>query len=108
MADRLTVYDPEFGRHKVRIDGHLFVTEPGVKLDDVWVSGGTEWLMGEVVDKVAELEHFLRVEVQQTALRQEDKFNPFYDGVCVGCTEAAKLGDNHMKFCQRLLEILAK
>lgn len=108
MADRLTVFDPSLGRHKVRIDEHLIVTEPGVKLNDVWVSGGAEWLVGDVVDRVAALEHFIEFEIQQNTAWQMDKYNPCYDGVCVGATEAAELRRKHIEFCQRLLKILKK
>lgn len=104
----MIVYDPEFERHKVCINGHLFVTEPGVKLNDVWVSGGNEWLIGPVVDRLAELEHFLKFEIQQSAERQKEKANPCYDGVCVGSAEAAELRDKHIKFCEHLLSIIEK
>lgn len=104
----MVVYDSEYGRHKLCIDGHLWATEPGIKLNDVWVSGGREWLMGPAVDNLAELKHFLEFEIQQSTEWQKEKANTVYDGVYVGRAEAEELIKKHIKFCERLLSIIEK
>lgn len=50
-----------------------------------------------------ELRHFLEVEMERTREHQKDKYNPFYDGVCVGWRKASKLRRRHYLFCKRLL-----
>ena len=52
------------------------------------------------------LKHYLECEIQITTERLKDKFNPMYDGVCVGSKEAKELQEKHIKFCQRLLGML--
>lgn len=47
--NRLTIFDPSFDRYKVRIDGHTMYTPPGALHEP--------WLLGNVVDKLAEYEN---------------------------------------------------
>lgn len=50
---------------------------------------------------------FLKREIRICEERlQNDKSNPFYDGVGVGVKEAQKLKSNHIRFCKKLLEMM--
>lgn len=58
------------------------------------------------VDPTKSLKHYLEFETQRTTEWLKDKSSPMYDGVCVGNKEAKELQEKHIKFCQRLLEML--
>lgn len=49
---RLTVFDPSFDKYKVRVDGHTVYTPPSLSQ-----SNPEAWLLGNVVDKLAEYEN---------------------------------------------------
>lgn len=55
-----------------------------------------------------EVKHFLEFEIERTREWQKDPLNPFYDGVCVGLKKARILRRAHIRFCERLLEMLNK
>ena len=49
--------------------------------------------------------HFLEAEIYMCQKRINDP-SVFYDGVKVGLKQAKKLNDNHIAFCQHLLNLI--
>ena len=64
--------------------------------------------LDEFILKVDEVAEFLKSEIRDCDKRYnaDDGPNPFYDGVCVGNTNAIKLNDNHIRFCKHLLNVM--